>query len=77
MTYAAPQVDYSVNPSIEDQAWFLLGSWCLLQCFWHLEQLLFLAPLYGVWLTETAASRDPSNGSAVCRSASNVGNSHT
>ncbi|AGN35422.1 hypothetical protein ACG2QI_14410 [Bacillus sp. GM2] len=24
MTYAAPQVDYSVNPSIEDQAWFLV-----------------------------------------------------
>ncbi|MFN2746790.1 MULTISPECIES: hypothetical protein [Bacillus] len=24
MTYAAPQVDYSVNPAIEDQAWFLV-----------------------------------------------------
>lgn len=24
MTYARPQVDYSVNPSIEDQAWFLV-----------------------------------------------------
>ncbi|KXZ20524.1 hypothetical protein AXI59_07575 [Bacillus nakamurai] len=30
MTYASPQVDYSVNPMIEDQAWFLVFSAVLL-----------------------------------------------
>lgn len=44
MTYAAPQVDYSVNPSIEDQAWFLVFVAVLLA----LGATVVLGALYGV-----------------------------